>query len=69
MKTNLLQATLNHVAGCEIEITVRSEHEFTFSFFGEDGARVLALKNFLKRGVFEADYDNELNETFIYYTL
>jgi hypothetical protein len=52
----------------EIEITIRGLNDFTFSYAGKDKAK--EIKKWLKKAatVTETLYDEELNETFIYFT-
>ena len=62
-----IQQVLQHPA----EITVRSASGFTFSFAGQDAAAVARVSAFFsgQPATVSAEFDDELNETFIYLDL
>ena len=53
------------------EITVRGESGFTFSFAGQDTAAAARVAEFFsgQPATVSAEFDDELNETFIYLDL
>lgn len=62
-----LEAKLSKVAGTEIEITVRGEREFTFSFEGKCEAAVAAVRQFFGgMSHLTESYDEECDFTCIY---
>lgn len=67
MKAQVLE-TLNNVTGHKLEFFNRGLGQFTFSFIGKDDAAFDKLKSFFDGQCkkLEADYDEELDETFIY---
>jgi hypothetical protein len=68
MKTQL-QKTINKAARRSVEITVRGANKFTFSFEGKSEASEKAIANIFKGHKTTVDFDEELNETFIYVEL
>lgn len=55
----------------EIEITIRGLRQFTFSFLGNDEKAVARVQAFLGATLseFAVNYDEELDETFIYFSV
>jgi len=66
-----LQETLNKAAWRAVEITVRKANEFTFSYIGKSEKAERAIANIFagRANRVEVDFDDELDETFIYVTL
>ena len=57
---------VNNIAGRDVEITVRGEREFTFSFFGIDRKSTKALCDFFRNSAaVNVSVDAELG-TFVY---
>jgi hypothetical protein len=69
---NNIKNTLSSIAGIEIEITIRGEEKFTYSFDGDNPEAVQKIKDFFKgQGVFHDDsgYDEECDHTCLYHNL
>ena len=67
-----LEIQLSRVAGVSVEITIRGERKFTYSFDGDNESAVSALKNYFgTQGVFSSDsgYDHECDHTCLYHNL
>lgn len=68
----ILEVQLSRVAGVSVEITIRGERKFTYSFEGNHEAAVSALKKyFAGQGSFseESGYDEECDHTCLYHNV
>lgn len=65
-----LETRLSSVAGVPVEITIRGTHEFTASTVGA-GSELQKVRAFLSLGLtaWEVQHDDELNESFAYFTV
>ena len=67
-----IESTLTTIAGVKIEITIRGEAQFTYSFDGDNPEAVEKIKAFFKgQGTFHEDsgYDLECDSTCLYHNL
>lgn len=55
--------------GFDVDFTFRKEKNFTVSFKGNDKSKITKIQNLFKEAKFESDYDEELDETFVYIDL
>lgn len=68
-KLDTLKKTLSQVAGIEVDITIRGENKFTFSFEGENKEAADKIINFFGNKLKDnptGEYDLECDMTFIY---
>ena len=62
-----LQNTLSMISAVVVEITIRGEKKFTFSFEGENKKAAEAIKKyFAGHGKMTYDYDQECDHTALY---
>jgi hypothetical protein len=69
MTLNKLQSIISLVAGITIEITVRGEKQFTFSFEGKNEGAIDKIKGYFKNGFSwgaESGYYEECDLTCLY---
>ena len=68
MKKSELEKQISKVAETEVEITIRGEKSFTFSYEGENQKAENGIKAFFKNAVNSliCDYDEECDYTCIY---
>lgn len=55
--------------GFDVDFTFRKEKEFTISFEGNNKSKISKLQKLFKNGKIESEYDEELDETFVYIDL
>ena len=72
-KLNIIKQTLSKVAGIEVDVTVRGDNKFTFSFEGENKKALKSIFNYFgDKLIVEKDndsvdfYDKEIDMTYIY---
>lgn len=68
-KFNVLKQTLAKVAGKEIDITIRGNNKFTFSFEGENKQSEYKITKFFGDKIEiteDSGYDEETDMTYIY---
>lgn len=72
-KLNIIKQTLSKVAGIEVDITVRGDNKFTFSFEGENKKALKSIFDYFgDKLIVEKDndsvdfYDKEIDMTYIY---
>lgn len=69
MTISKLQSIVSLVAGISIEITIRGEKQFTFSFDGKNEEAISKIKNYFKNGFSwgkDSGYDDECDFTCLY---
>jgi hypothetical protein len=64
----VIENTLSIVAGFSVEVTVRGERKFTFSFEGRNDLAVERIKKYFKGQSIRVDYDEECDYTCLYAT-
>lgn len=52
--------------GINVDFIFRAEKQFTVSFEGSDKSKISTISKLFKNAKVESDYDEELNETFVY---
>ena len=68
----ILEIQLSRLAGVPVEITIRGERKFTYSFEGNNEKAVSELKKyFSNQGCFSDDsgYDEECDQTCLYHNV
>ena len=71
-RKSALESALSRIAGCDLEITIRSANKFTLSAEGDTMDAIEKAKRFLevsqRIGDWSANYDEEVDMTFAYFT-
>ena len=66
-KKAIAEQNLSNICGTKVEITVRDEREFTFSFDGQNESAVARLRKFFGlQARLEVRYDAECDFTCVY---
>lgn len=69
MKKQELEINMTKVAGIPVEITIRGEKSFTFSFEGKNEVAAKKIQNYFALVALEYDYDEECDFTCLYMNL
>lgn len=66
MKKQELEYNMTQVAGVPVEITIRGEKSFTFSFEGKNEVAAKKIQEYFYPVVLDYDYDEECDLTCLY---